>query len=232
MTTLTTPSGMPASRARLGEHQRGQRRDLGRLEHDRVAGGDGRAGSSSRPSAAGSSTGRSSRRRRSASRRIDRRVVGGVLAGRLALEVARGAGEERDVVDGAGHVELGGEPDRLAGLRGSRSARARRPARRAAPRAGQRARCARPGWRPTSPGKAARAAATAASTSAAPASATCLDGLARWRGRRPAMDLTRCAPSRRRPAMNWCTRPSSSAATTGRPARRWRSWQSRPASDK
>ena len=37
-TTLTTPSGSPASTRELGEAQRGQRRQLGRLEHDRVAG--------------------------------------------------------------------------------------------------------------------------------------------------------------------------------------------------
>ena len=36
-TTLTTPSGMPASQRELGEAQRGQRRQLGGLEHDRVA---------------------------------------------------------------------------------------------------------------------------------------------------------------------------------------------------
>ena len=45
-------------------------------------------------------------------------MVAGVLAGGLALEVARGAGEERDVVDRARDVELGAEPDRLAGLPG------------------------------------------------------------------------------------------------------------------
>jgi hypothetical protein len=40
----------------------------------------------------------------------------GVLRAGLALEVARGAGEEGDVVDRAGHVEAVGESDRLAGL--------------------------------------------------------------------------------------------------------------------
>ena len=42
VSTLTTPSGMPGARAVLGEHERGERRELGGLEHDGVAGGDGR----------------------------------------------------------------------------------------------------------------------------------------------------------------------------------------------
>src|SRR3712207_1907294 len=47
----------------------------------------------------------------------DRRgVLAGVLGAGLALEGAGGAGEEGDVVDGAGDVEALGEPDRLAGL--------------------------------------------------------------------------------------------------------------------
>ena len=50
----------------LGEQQGGARGELAGLEHDRVAGGDRRAGSSTRPSAAGSSTARWTRRRRRA----------------------------------------------------------------------------------------------------------------------------------------------------------------------
>ena len=47
----------------------------------------------------------------------DRRgVVRGILRGGLALEVAGRAGEERDVVDAAGHVELSRQAHRLAGL--------------------------------------------------------------------------------------------------------------------
>ena len=55
-TTLTTPSGSPASSASSREAQRGQRRQLGRLEHHGVAGRQRRAPSSSRRSPAGSST--------------------------------------------------------------------------------------------------------------------------------------------------------------------------------
>ena len=43
-------------------------------------------------------------------------MVAGVLRGGLALEVAGRACEEVDVVDAARHVELGGQPHRLAGL--------------------------------------------------------------------------------------------------------------------
>ena len=43
-------------------------------------------------------------------------MIGGVLRGGLAFEVAGRAGEEVDVVDTPGHVELGGEPHRLARL--------------------------------------------------------------------------------------------------------------------
>jgi hypothetical protein len=43
-------------------------------------------------------------------------VIAGVLRGGLAFEVARRAREEVDVVDAAGHVELGGQPDRLTRL--------------------------------------------------------------------------------------------------------------------
>ena len=50
----------------LGEAQRGQRRQLGGLEHHRVAGGQRRARASRRRSSAGSSRARSGRRRRAA----------------------------------------------------------------------------------------------------------------------------------------------------------------------
>ena len=43
-------------------------------------------------------------------------VVGGVLRGGLALQVARGPGEEGDVVDTAGDVELRRQPHRFTGL--------------------------------------------------------------------------------------------------------------------
>ncbi len=48
----------------LGHHHGGHRRGVRRLEHDGVAGGDGRAPTSTPPSSSGSSTGRPGRRRR------------------------------------------------------------------------------------------------------------------------------------------------------------------------
>ena len=69
------------------------------------------------------------------SRRIVGGVVAGVLGGRLALEVAGGAGEEGDVVDGARDVELAwpaGSACRSGGSRPGRSPRRARPARRRA----------------------------------------------------------------------------------------------------
>ena len=58
--------GEPGLAGDLGEQQAGQRGDLGRLEHDGVAGGDGRQDLPAPPSAAGSSTARSSPPPRSA----------------------------------------------------------------------------------------------------------------------------------------------------------------------
>ena len=43
-------------------------------------------------------------------------MVAGVLGAGHAVEAAGGGAEERGVVDGARHVELAGEADRLAGL--------------------------------------------------------------------------------------------------------------------
>ena len=109
--------GDAGPRAVLGEHERGERGDLRGLEHDGVARGDGRehlpdrhlqrvVPRRDRPDDAD---------RLAAQHRGVRAVV---LGGGLALEVAGGAGVEGDVVDRAGHVELAGELDRLAGLRG------------------------------------------------------------------------------------------------------------------
>ncbi len=100
-----------------GEHQRGQRGQLGRLEDDGVAGRDRRedlpGGHLERVVPGRDRTDHADRLAPHV-----RGVVAGVLAGRLALQVAGGPGEEGRVVDGAGDVELGGELDRLAGLRG------------------------------------------------------------------------------------------------------------------
>ena len=91
----------------------GQRGELGGLEHDRVAGGDG-----------GKDLPRRHLQRvvprRDRSDDPDRfapdarRVVGRVLGRRLALEIAGGAAEEGDVVDRARHVEPADQLDRLA----------------------------------------------------------------------------------------------------------------------
>ena len=104
-------------RAGLGEHQRGQRGELARLQHDGVAGCDGRQDLPGRhlqwvvprgdrpddadrlPAYGGG-------------------VVRRVLTGRSALQGARSPGEEGRVVDRARDVELPGQPDRLAGLPG------------------------------------------------------------------------------------------------------------------
>ena len=130
-------------------------------------------------------------------------VVAGVLARGLALEVAGGAGEERDVVDGAGDVEVGGEPDRLAGLPRLGAGQVVGPLGEQGREPGAARPTARPGGALDQAGNAARAAATAASTSAPSASTTCstvspVEGsVTSKRSPEP--------PVRRRPAMNWCT---------------------------
>ena len=64
--TVNTPSGQAGLQRQLAQPQRGQRGQLGRLEHHGVAGGQRRARSPSRRSASGSSTARSRRPRRAA----------------------------------------------------------------------------------------------------------------------------------------------------------------------
>jgi hypothetical protein len=107
--------GQACLERQAGEHQRGQRRVLRRLEHDAVARGERRADLPRRhvervvPG----------RDRGAHAERLahDRRAQpGDVLAGRLALEGARGAGEEAQVVDGQGQVERRRELQRLAGV--------------------------------------------------------------------------------------------------------------------
>ena len=97
------------------EHQRGQRRQLGRLEHDRVAGRE------RRPDLPGRHVERvvPGRDRGADADRLapDRaRQAFEVLARRLALEVAGGGGEEAQVVDRQRDVEGARELQRLAGV--------------------------------------------------------------------------------------------------------------------
>ena len=135
VSTLTTPSGMPGVRAGLGEHQRGQRGELARLEHDRVAGGDGRQ----------DLPGRHLQRVVPRGDRPDdadrlaaygRGVVRRVLAGGPALQGAGRAGEERRVVDRARARRTRGPAGSACRSARTRSARATRPAPRAARPAG------------------------------------------------------------------------------------------------
>ena len=178
VTTLTTPSGMPGVGAGLGEHQRGQRGELGRLEHDRVAGRDRRedlpAGHLQRVVP-----------RRDRADDADRLAADidvwspeyspAALPSRLRAAPAKNA--TLSTVPGTSKPR--GQPDRLAGLPRLGARRARRPGRRARRQPGERGATAPTGVARDQAGKAARAAATAASTSAVPASATGLDGLAR-----------------------------------------------------
>ncbi len=105
----------PGPQRQLGQHQRGQRGELGRLEDDRVA---GRQRGADLP-------------RRHVERVVPRGDRGAhaerlahdrggealdVLAGRPALEVAAGGGEEAQVVDGEREVERARETQRLAGV--------------------------------------------------------------------------------------------------------------------
>ena len=99
----------------LGEAQRGQRRRLGRLEHDRVAGGE-----------RGTDLPDRHQQRVVPGRDLaddadrlapdHRRVALEVLARRLALHAARGAGEEAQVVDGGGQLVGLDRGERLAGV--------------------------------------------------------------------------------------------------------------------
>ena len=161
--------------ARLGgqprQGQRGQRRQLGGFDDDAAAGGqrgqhlphrhlqrvvprrDGRDDPDGlAPDARG--------------------VVAGVLGGGLALEVAGRAGEEVDVVDAAGHVELAGQPRRLAGLAdllGDQLVGVARTQRR---QLGQHRRPVHRGRAGPAPAAPSRAEATAVSTSAGVANAS------------------------------------------------------------
>ena len=166
---------------RLGELEGRQRRRRRRLEHDRVAGGQRRADLPDR------------HHQRVVPRRDladdadrlaadERRVALDVLAGRLALEVARGAREEAQVVDGDGDLVVAERVDRLAGVGDLERRRARRRAPRSRRRSAAARASARRAWRSTSPASnAARAAPTARSTSARVDEATPGRSPRRWR---------------------------------------------------
>ena len=136
----------------LGEHHRGQRRHLSRLEHDRVSGGDRRQ---DLPRRHLQRVVPRSDRADDADRLApdDRGVVAAVLAGGPALEVAGGAGEEGGVVDRAGHVELGRQPDRLAGLPALDLGELRRRGRRGSARRRRARPTGRRAWRSTTRGR-------------------------------------------------------------------------------
>ena len=187
--------------ADLGEQQAGQRRELRRLEHDGVAGRD------RRQDLPGGHLQRIVPRRDRpdhADRFAPDRggVVGGVLRGRLALEVAGGAGEEGDVVDGARHVELPW-PAGSACPRCRLSSCAISSARSDSSRANVVSTAERStGVARDHSAYAVRAACTARSTSSAPARVISLDDLA---GARVANDagLVRSARHSVLPSMNW-----------------------------
>ena len=119
-TTLSTPLGRMLG-GELGELERRDRRRLGRLEHDRVAGRQRRADLPD------------GHHQRVVPRRDladdadrlaadDRRVALEVLAGGLALHAARGAREEAQVVDHERDLVGLERLDRLAGVRRPRAA--------------------------------------------------------------------------------------------------------------
>ena len=109
------PGGQTGLAGEPGQRQRGQRSQLGGLDHHRAAGGQRGQhlphGHLQRVVPRGDGGDDADGLAPDA-----RRVVAGVLRGGLALEMPRRAREEVDVVDAAGDVELGGQPHRLAGL--------------------------------------------------------------------------------------------------------------------
>ncbi len=107
--------GQSGGRGGLGEEQRGEGGEFGGLEDDGVARGDGRedlpCGHLERVVPRGDGADHPDRLAA-----YVRRVVAAVLARGGTLQVARGAGEERRVVDGARYVELPAQLQRLAAL--------------------------------------------------------------------------------------------------------------------
>ena len=109
------PVGQAGLTGEAGQSERGQRGEFGGLDHHRAAGRQRRDDLPHRhlqrivPRGDGGDH----------AHRFapdGRGVIGGVLRGGLALEMAGRSGEERDVVNAARNVELGRQPHRLAGL--------------------------------------------------------------------------------------------------------------------
>ena len=113
-TTLKTPSGR-CSDEDLGHQQGRGRRGVRGLQHHGVAGGDGRCplphGHHGRVVPRGDG-----RAHPDGLATDHRRVVGHVLAGRLALEMTGGPGEEPDLVDHRGDLLRQGDGEGLAGV--------------------------------------------------------------------------------------------------------------------
>ena len=194
--TWKTPSGRPHSRIALGHQQRGERRDLGRLEDDRVAGGQRRDAVAEGVRQRVVPRARSRRRRRAA--RSGRRACGRARTGWRSGPSRRRGTPARSW------------PRSRTRWRRSRSRRAGRP--RGSCRSRRRSCRSRGRWlssthfwarrstraRPSKPsasqaGCAARPRSASARTSSAERIGTCADDLRRWRGSRP-----RSARGRRR----------------------------------
>ena len=183
--------GDPGRGGRLGEEQRGQRGQLGGLEHDRVARGDRRE---DLPGGhlEGVVPGRDGADDADGFPADVRGVVAGVLARPTG---PGGAGRRRRRTrccrwspgTSNSRVSLSGLPHWRDSARANSSARS---ARTAAKRCSASERS--PGVAPAQPGKAARAAATAASTSSVTGQLVRVDRRRRWPGRRPRACGRRC----------------------------------------
>ena len=139
--TLKTPGGK-MSAASSASSQRGERRQLGRLEHHGAARPPAPGRPSSRPSSSGSSTARSGRRRRAARGAASTCSRSRYSPGAWVLETAGAGGEEAEVVDE--ELDLGRrDGDRLADVLALDAA----PARRCRPRWRRRTRMQRRGAR-------------------------------------------------------------------------------------
>ena len=165
-TTLKTPGGQELGH-QLGHPDRAGGRRVGRLEHHRVAGRERRRPLPDRHHRRVVPR----RHRRADADRLapdERRVAAHVLAGRLALEHARRAREEADLV---AHRRDLLRPRELASACRCSATRSRRAPRRA-PRSRRRSAAARAGarsaWRRATPRTRARESWKAASMSASP----------------------------------------------------------------
>ena len=114
VTTFMTPGGKISLHDLAEQHRRGGRR-VGRLDHEAVAGGEGRRDLPDRHHqrvVPGRHLGDDADRLAA----DVRRVAGQVLTGGLAFEHSGGTGEEADLVDRRRQLLGVGEPERLAGV--------------------------------------------------------------------------------------------------------------------